>query len=213
MTRFLPAFQILCIGAALAAPSEPVALEDGLSPDKRYEVVLEADKDTPSFARYEFKGDASQYPKFLIRDTATGRIVGRQKWPGDSTAGDERMLRNHARVLWRADGGAVAINTDERFYSYTSVLARGPKDVEFICVSFPDYKTLTGFAMPNSDDLRPRGFASATEWNSQGLLVYHFESSPLPSYKGVDPLKHRVTLRVTERGMEVFSREALKNND
>ena len=64
----------LALGSsALAAPLEPVALENGVSPTKRHDVVLEADKDTPSFERYEMKGDESQFPRFFIRELPSGK--------------------------------------------------------------------------------------------------------------------------------------------
>ena len=194
---------------AIAAPPEPVALENGVSPSKHHEVVLEADKDTPSFARYELKGDDSEFPAFLVLELPGRRVLGRFNWPGDPSAGDEQPLRSHTQVLWSPSGDAVAINTDERFYSYSSILAHDRDSNRFVAVPFPDYKALTGFAPPDSDQLRPRGFARALEWTPDGLLVYAISSSPLPSYEGADPLRHRIILRVTPHGMEVVRREPL----
>ena len=207
--RFLIPTLLALAHSALAAPSEPVALERGVSPTKQHDVVLEADKDTPAFARYEMKGDDSQFPKFFIRQLPSGRTVGNLSWPGDPSGGDSQPLRSHTKVLWRPDGSAVAINTDERFYSYTSVLASDPKSGKFVQVQFPDYKKLTGHATPKTEDLKPRGFAQSVRWTPKGFLVYEFGYSPGASYTGSDSLHHRITLRVTSRGMEVISREPL----
>ena len=192
----------------IAAPPEPVPLEHGVSPNKRYDVVLEADKDTPAFQRYEFKGDDSEFPAFLVRELPSHRIVARLTWPGDASAGDEQPLRSHTRVLWSPAGDAVIVNTNERFYSYSSVLTVQPETGRFVQVPFPDYKTLTGFEPPDSSQLRARGFTRA-EWTPEGLLVYAISSSPQPSYDGPDPLRHRITLRVTPTRMEVVGREVV----
>ncbi len=199
---------LACASLLLAAPDEPVALKDGTSPNKRFEIVLEADKDTPSFAAYELKGDS--YPKFLVREVSTGKIVGRLACVGDSQS-DAMPLREHATLFWRQDSLAVVINTSERFYSHSVVLAYDLAKKEFREVAFPDYKTSTGFAVPSSDDLRPRGFSSARGWDDDGRLTYEIMLVPGAAYRGADPLYHRITLHVSPGGMEVVSREALKN--
>ena len=197
---------------AVGSPLEPVALENGVSPTKHHEVVLEADKDTPSFARYEMKGDDSQFPKFLIRELPSGKVVGRLSWPGDPGS-DKQPLRSHTKILWHPDGGAVAINTDERFYSFTNIFSLDPKSGKFVEVKFPDYKALTGFPEPNTNQLQPRGFSRVVGWTKEGGLVYETSVTPLPSYNGADPLSHRVTLRVTSKGMKVIRREAFSRGD
>ena len=199
---------ILCLSSyALAIPSEPVALQNGVSPSKRYEVVLEADKDTPSFKRYEMKGDPSQFPRFLIRELPGGRTVGSLSWTGDPGS-DEQPLRSHCKVLWRGDGTAVAINTHERFYSYTSIFALAPKTGKFVEIKIPDYKTLSGFSEPNTEQLKPCGGDRVLGWTKEGALVYEISLTPLASYKGDDPLEHRISLRVTSKGMTVLKRES-----
>jgi hypothetical protein len=210
--RFLVLALLALANPLLAAPSEPVALKDGISPTKQHEVVLEADKDTPSFERYELKGDDSQFPRFLIRELPGGKTVGSLKWPGD-TSGDSPPLRNHTQILWHPNGTAVAITTSERYYSQTNILALDPKTGKFLELRFPDYKTLTGYPKPKSDDLRPRGFGTALRWTEKGFLLYEMSSMPGASYKGTDPLHHRITLRVTPQGMEVVDREALPTTE
>ena len=207
--RFLVLALLALTNPLLAAPSEPVALKDGTSPSKQHKVVLEADKDTPSFERYELKGDV---PRFLIRELPGGKTVGSLKWPGDSSS-DSQPLRNHTHILWHPNGTAVAINTSERFYSYTNILALDPKTGKFIELRFPDYKTLTGYPQPKSDDLRPRGFGTALGWTEKGFLLYEMSSTPGASYKGTDPLHHRITLRITPQGMEVIARETLPTTE
>ncbi|MDF3056131.1 MAG: hypothetical protein K0R17_346 [Rariglobus sp.] len=193
------------------APPEPVALENGTAPTKRYEVVLEADKDTPKFQRYEFKGDDSQFPAILIRQLPNGGIVGRLSWPGDAHS-DDQPLRSHTTVLWHPRGDVVAINTNERNYAYSSIFALQSDTGKFVEVRFPDYKTLTGFPTPNSDQLRPRGFGRAVRWTKEGHLIYTLRLLP-ETYTGADPLSHRITLRVTPKGMEVIRREASREDE
>ena len=211
MRLLIPIFLTLCTFAT-AAPLEPVALENGVSPTKRHEVVLEADKDTPSYARYEMKGNDSQFPGFLIRELPSGKTIGRFSCIADPNS-DEQPLRSHVKILWRPDGGAVAICTSERFYSYTNVFALDPKSGKFVEVQFPDYKTLTGFPEPNTDQLKPRGFSSVQRWTSEGDLVYEIYLSPLATYRGADPLRHRVTLQVTPKRMKVIRREPDPKDD
>jgi hypothetical protein len=186
-TLFVFVFGVATYGAA------PDALEGGTSPTKRHEVVLDA---------------APETPVLLVREIPSHRIVGRLEWPGDPSGGDTQPLRTHAKVLWQPGGAAVAINTDERFYAYTSVLARQPKSGRFVQVQFPDYKTLTGFPSPNFDHLRPRGFARSLRWTPKGHLVYVISYAPDASYDAPDPLNHRITLSVTPTGMKVIRRES-----
>ncbi len=199
---------LLISGSTLiAAPSEPVSLSQGVAPTTRYEVVLEADKDTPGFQRYELKGEASEFPAILVREISGQRIVGRLSWPGDPSGGDSQPLRAHTEVLWSPTGEAVAINTNERLHSYSSVLALEPDTGKFVQVPFPAYKTLTGFSPPNSEQLRARGFTRAHEWTREGHLIYSIHYSPAASSVGADPLSHRIALRITHKGMEVIRRE------
>lgn len=192
-TRALP-FLPLCLLGMFAMAAAPDTLEGGVSPTKQHEVVLDAEPETPVL---------------LIRELPGHREVGRIEWPGDPTGGDEQPLRTHASVLWRPGGEAVAINTNERFYSGTSVLARLPQTGRFVEVKFPDYKTLTGYPLPNSEHLRPRGAGLATRWTPEGHLVYEMILSPAASYTCPDPLRHRITLQVTSEGMKVIHREPL----
>lgn len=190
--RSLLATPILFV-ATMAFAGAPDALEGGTSPTKLHDVVLDTTPETPVL---------------LVRELPGHRIVGRLEWPGDPTGGDTQPLRTHAKVLWQPTGKAVAINTDERFYSYTSVLALQPKSSKFVQVQFPDYKALTGFPAPNPDHLRPRAFACSERWTPKGNLVYSIGYAPDASYDGPDPLSHRITLSVTPTGMKVLRREA-----
>ena len=190
--RTLLATLLLFAGVGALADS-PDALEGGTSPSKRHEVVLDT---------------AAETPLLLVRELPGNRVVGRLEWPGDPSGGDTQPLRTHAAVLWQPTGEAVAINTDERLYAYTSVLARQPESGKFVQLQFPDYKTLTGFPPPNPDQLRPRAFTRAVAWTADGNLIYAIGYSPDASYEGADPLSHRITLRITSKGMEVIRREA-----
>lgn len=55
MKFFLTIFFLVVRIATAAEPSTGVELENGVSPDKKLEVVLEADKETPRYKEYDFK--------------------------------------------------------------------------------------------------------------------------------------------------------------
>lgn len=68
-------FAISCL-AILTGSAEPipgVALTNGVSPDKKREVVLEADKGSARYETYELKGDDDGFPAFLIREIVSGK--------------------------------------------------------------------------------------------------------------------------------------------
>ncbi len=186
-----------------------VALENGVSPSKKYEVVLEADKGSPRFERYEFKGDNDQYPAFLILEVASGEILTRLPWGSDSS--DWPSLREGSKVSWNPAGDSVILNTSSRFYSASSIWSFEVKSGVFKETGLPDYKTLTGFNAPKSDDLRPRVGASSS-WNERGDLVHEIILSPLVDPKNGDPMHHRITLRMGPKGWTVVSREKLHGN-
>lgn len=186
----------------IKVPAEPVALENGVSPDKQYDVVLEADTYSSTYPRWA----EGNKPKFFIRKLPEKKIVATVEWEAEENP--NRLLHEHSGIRWRADGKAVVINTSERNYSHTQVFVLDPKNVTFREVEFPSYKKMTGFPHPNWDDLKARGFDSS-EWNKDGLLVHKMIRLQRPSYQGNDPLRHRTTLRVTLEKMEVVSRQPL----
>ena len=207
MKAFL-SISFLTVLIASADPSIGVALENGVSPDKKFEVVLEADKDTPLYKKYEFKGGNDQFPAFLIREIQTGKVMARVGWVGDADS-DQRSLRSKSNVYWNPSGTAVILNTSERNYSHSCIWAIDKKSGEFKRLEFPDYKTMTGFEAPSSDDLRPRGFSSSS-WTKDGDLKCEFVLSPLNPKDGGDPMRHKITLRLGPGGIEVIGREKLK---
>jgi hypothetical protein len=196
------------------APSQPtdttLALPGGVSPGGKFEVVLEADKGSPRYKAYEFKGAPDQFPAFLIREAITHRVLNRIRWMGDAGS-DERPLIEHSSVSWSPGGNSVAINTHERFYARTSVWTLAPAVGSFEKAEFPDYKTLTGFDEPDPDQLRARGYAHVDGWTAEGHLIYTLILSSGGDYAGHDPLHHRVTLEVSATGMKVLLRQAIKS--
>lgn len=186
-----------------------VALENGVSPSRKFEVVLEADKGSPRFERYEFKGDNDQYPAFLILEVASGKILTRVPWGSDSS--DWPSLREGSKVSWNPAGDSVILNTSSRFYSASSIWSFDVKSGVFKKTELPDYKTLTGFNEPKSADLRPRAGAYSS-WNDHGDLVHEITLSPLVEPKNGDPMRHRITLHMRPKGWTVVSREKLLGN-
>lgn len=207
MKPFLSIF-FFTVLIASAEPGIGIALENGVSPDKKFEVVLEADKDTPLYKGYEFKGGNDQFPAFLIREIKTGKVLARVGWEGDADS-DQRPLRSKSNVYWSPSGTAVILNTSERNYSHSCIWAIDEKSGEFKRLEFPDYKTMTGFEAPSSGDLRPRGFSSSS-WTKEGDLICELVLSPLTSKDGGDPMQHKIKLRLGPGGFEVIAREKLK---
>jgi len=175
-------------------------------------VVLEAEKGSPRYRAYEFKGDEFQFPAFLIRELPTRKVLGRVPWPGDAGS-DEQPLSASSAVLWSPDGNSVALNTTERYYAHTTVWTIDRGAGVFVEVGLPEYETLTGFEKPDSNDLRPRGCARIKEWTPDSHLVYELMFSPEPDYDGADSMHHEVTLRIAGQRMEVLSRKTIPRDD
>lgn len=195
---------------AAFAQNEPVPLENGKSPDGRFEVVLEADKDTPGYEKYEMKGGS--YPAFLILDQESGKALVRIEFPGDVQS-DQQPLRKHTKILWSPKSSAVAINTDERFYSHLTLAAFDEESGVFKKVIVPDYMTLTGFPDPPREQLRARGREFAEGWTEDGHLIYRLRYAPMPSFEGDDPLRHRIELAVESDGFKVVRRLPLEETE
>lgn len=145
----------------------------------------------------EWKGVS--YPKIEITDKATGKILTSVEYFG-AAGDDQRPLREHVSVKWRSDSKAFAITIDDRFYSMSQIYAQ-KKDGTFVSVNFPDYEEMTGFTLPNSDHLRPRGRSTIKGWNKDNHLIYELFASPLPTFTGKDPLVHRIILKVSDTTM------------
>jgi hypothetical protein len=180
------------------------ALENGVSPDGRFEVVLEADIDDPAFSRYELKGEDDQFPAYLVLQRQSGKILMRIRYPADSHS-DKQPLRKHTKVLWSPLSTAVAINTRERFYTHTSLAVFDPGKVEFRRVELPDYETLTSFSKPDSRKLKPRGASWVSAWTSEGHFIYESRLASLVDEE-LDPLRHRVELSIGAEGCKVVKR-------
>ena len=189
----------------LAQESKGVKLTNGISPNKKFEVVLEADKGSPKYKEYELKGDETEFPAFLIRELSSGKILSRIVWQGDSNS-DQQSLTKKSVINWNNDGSAVIINTSERFYSYSTVWFLD-KDQFFRELIIPDYKTLTGFEKPNTEHLRPRGHTSM-KWSEDGDLIYGIHLQGMRAMKNNDPLSHIITLRLDQKkGLTVINRK------
>jgi hypothetical protein len=180
------------------------AVPDSLSPDGKLQVVMDVDRD--SAISPEWKEES--FPRIEVTERATGKVVASIGYFG--AAGDDaRPLREHVRVHWRSDAKAFAITINDRFYSSGKVLVLN-KELQFVEVAFPSYTTMTGFPVPASGQLRPRGRSSVEGWDPQGRLIYSIFMSARPSYSGDDPLEHRVLLDVTAEGMVVVKKPGSK---
>lgn len=189
---------LLLAFAAVAAAGVP-EVPDSLSPDGKIHAVMDIDRD--SEISPEWKGDS--FPQIEVTDKGTGRIlasIGYFGSPGD----DARPLREHVRVSWRPDSKAFGITIDDRFYSSCVVYVLNDEGKFVPAPSLPtDYEKLTGFPAPDVKDLRPRGRDQVVGWDKEGRLIYSIFRSPLPTFQGKDPLRHRVYLDVTPDSVTV----------
>lgn len=172
------------------------AVPNSDSPDGKLHAVMDIDRD-PKIAP-EWKGDS--FPQIEITEKKTGKILASVEYFG-AVGDDAQPLRKHVKVSWRQDSKAFTVRIDDRFYSWTEVYAMN-KELKFVSVPIPGYKAITGFPKPDVKNLRPRGRAMARGWDERGRLIYEIFYSPLPSFKGKDPLWHRVLLEVSATGMK-----------
>ncbi len=172
------------------------AVPESVSPDGKIHVVMDVDRD-PKISP-EWKGDS--FPQIEITEKLTGRILVSIGYFG--AAGDDaRPLRDHVRVSWRTDSKAFAITIADRFYSSCAVYVLS-QEGKFVSVPLPtDYEKITGFPAPDVEHLRPHGRDTVEGWDEDGHLIYSIFRSPLPTFTGNDPLKHKVYYEVTPRGM------------
>ena len=179
-----------CIAVA-GIPEVPKSL----SPDGKILAVMDVERD-PKIDP-EWKGDS--YPQIEVTEKDTGKVLASIRYFG-SPGDDARPLREHVHLSWRADSKAFAITIDDRFYSSSVVFALN-KDSKFVKVDFPSYEVMTGFPVPDSKHMRPRGRATVEGWDKENRLIYELCASPLPSFVGNDPLVHRIHLEVSADGM------------
>ena len=181
-------------------------IAESLSPDGKIYAVMDVDRD-PTISP-EWKGDS--FPQIEITRKDTGELLASVAYFG-SPGDDERPLREHVRVDWRQDGKAFGITIDDRFYSSCVVYVLN-KEGEFVSApSLPnDYEKLTGFPTPDVKHLRPRGRNTVVGWDKEGHLIYSIFRSPLPSFTGNDPLRHRIYLEVTPTKVTVAKVEQEK---
>ncbi|HUF62579.1 MAG TPA: hypothetical protein VMN36_10940 [Verrucomicrobiales bacterium] len=170
-------------------------VSESVSPDGKFHGVMDVDRD-PRISP-EWKGDS--YPRIEVTEKATGRVLVSIEYFG-AGVDDARPLREHVRLRWRPDSKAFAITIDDRFYSSSKVFALN-KESKFVEVAFPSYEKMTGFPLPDSKHLRPRGRATVLGWDENDQLIYDLFASPLPTFTGNDPLIHRVSLKVSETKM------------
>lgn len=181
---------------SIAALADVPAIANSESPNGKLHAVMDIDRDPK--LKPAWKGDS--FPQIEITEKATGKILAKVAYFG-AVGDDLRPLREHVVITWRPDSKALAVRIDDRFYSMSQILALN-KESKFVSVSIPNYKELTGFPDPDRKHLRPRGRASAMGWDKEGRLIYDVFFSPLPSFRGRDPLHHRVLLEVSAKGMK-----------
>ena len=196
--------KILILALTLVAGSafgEIPAVSKSESPDGKFHAVMDIDRDP----KIEPMWQGDSFPRIEITDKASGKILTVIDYFG-SPGSDERPLREHISVKWRADSNAFTVTIDDRFYSNTQVYAK-KEDGTFSSVTFPSYEEMTGFPRPNGQHLRPRGRATVSGWNKDDNLIYDLFASPLHTFVSNDPLVHRVFLKVSDQKMTVVSVE------
>lgn len=198
---------VLSAATLIQAAETPVSLVSGGSPDGRFEVVLEADFDSPQYSSYEFKGPDDEFPGILVLNRRTGRPLARIPWPGDATNTSLPLMRQRIKVLWREDSTAVAVNVREPHYWYSAVFTLDSDNGRFINVPLPDFGAVAGRPAPHSELLRARGVEEAERWTDEGDLVYYIAVSPMLPLD--QPTAYRAVLRLGLSGCRVLRRQSL----
>ena len=184
------------VGCLLAFSDIPT-IPKSTSPDGKLHAIMDVDRD-PRIVP-EWKEDS--FPMIELTDKATGDVLESIAYFG-SVGDDERPLREHIKIFWRPDSTAFALTINDRFYSYSIIYARN-EEQEFVQVPIPtSYKELTGFDEPDVKHLRPRGRNTVDGWDKDGNLIYKIFLSPMPSFSGNDPLRHKVLLEVSATKMK-----------
>ncbi|MEX2578394.1 MAG: hypothetical protein WD342_04985 [Verrucomicrobiales bacterium] len=188
----------LLASTGLAVADVP-EVPNSLSPDGKIHAVMDVDRD-PKISP-EWKG--ASFPQIEITQKDTGRVLASIGYFG-SPSDDARPLREHVRVSWRLDSKAFGVTIDDRFYSSCVVYVLSAEGKFVPAPSLPtDYEKMTGFPAPDVKDLRPRERDKVVGWDEDGLLIYSIFRSPLHTFKGKDPLRHRVYLEVTPDSVTV----------
>ena len=172
------------------------------SPDGRFHAIIDIDRD-PQIV-HEWKDDS--YPQIEITEKETGELHSSITYFG-AIQDESVLLREGIDILWRADSSAFAVTIRDRFYSSSKVFALNHNQ-NFTEVRFPTYKKMTGFSSPDNKHLRPTGRGSVTGWDKDSRLIYQIQFEPLPSFDGHDPLRHKLFLDVTAKGMDVAKVES-----
>lgn len=197
---------IVALFLANLARADVPKIPESLSPDGKIHAVMDVDRDQTTSP--EWKGVS--YPQIEITRKDNGEVLASVAYFG-SPGSDARPLREHVRVDWRPDGKAFGITIDDRFYSSCVVYVQNKKGKFVSAPSLPtDYKKLTGFPVPDVKHLRPRGRDTVVGWDEEGHLIYSIFRSPLPSFTGNDPLRHRIHLDVTATKVTVVKVEQEK---
>lgn len=193
---------ILTLGAFMGVVAAEVpSVPKSLSPDGKIHAVMDVDRD-PTISP-EWKGDS--FPRIEITQKETGRVLTSIEYFG--SAGATSSLRNRVHLSWRPDSKAFGLTIRDRFYSYCTVFVLN-KDGKFVSAPIPtDYEKLTGFPTPDVKHLRPRGSNWVVGWDAEGRLIYGIFRSPMATFKGKDPLRHRVYLEVTPAKVTVVKVE------
>ena len=137
------------------------------SPDGHFVLMIETDKDQ---AGYEM--DSS--PTMWIEDKKQKKRLVEFSFGADPSS-DAQPLRNNTKVLWNAEGDAVAIQFQERHYSHLSVYRlKGSLDVPeaFIPCAIPPDSEIIQKMVPRFKEFRSRWFQHPDAWIDGHTLLY-----------------------------------------
>ena len=194
MIRFLLLYLVMVLPLFAAVPIVPKSV----SPDGSLHAVMDIDRD-PTIKPSWKAGGEHEFAQIEITERDTGKVVHSISYFGDPWS-DQRPLREKVKIYWRSDSKAFGITIHDRFYSSCLVYVANDQG-RFVSVAIPSYKELTGFDPPDTKHLRPRGRNMVAGWDKQGHLIYEMFLSPDFTFKGNDPLRRKVFLKVQAHGM------------
>lgn len=137
------------------------------SPSGQFVLMIETDKD---LAGYEM----DSAPTMWIEDRKNNRRLVEFSFAADPCS-DEQPLRTRTKVLWNAQSDAVAIQFEERFYSYLSVYRlKGSltSPEAFTPCQLPPDREIIERMVPRFKEFRSRWFQHPDAWIDSHTLLF-----------------------------------------
>ena len=190
----LALFLSLAVTVSFSSEFNFQAIRGGLSPDRKYEVLL-CDDTSTLYVKDLASGFLIGGTEYFIVDLGFTGIIHRdlieERTPHESDFS----------VNWSPKSDAVAIQRKiPEWPSSASILLLNDRGV-FVDAIFPGYFELTGYVEPKLTVSRLQWFSAPdasqfVEWTEKGTLIFDIDIRYFTEFEGEDPLKHRVEVEI-----------------